>query len=335
MTQKWDDAMFKATPPPAELVDFVKNHQKFLIIGHKEPDGDCIGSQLALSGTLSAMGKTAICFSEGPFKRNEILVYQNLFKTEITEADKKDAAVIIVDCSTPERTGSLGRQISGLPLALIDHHASGEAVGDVVFVDGNSPAAVLLVYALIIALGQTPNKDIASLLFLGLAADSGFFRHLDSGCADAFTIAAALINCGANPKQAYAQMNGGKSLNSRALLGTVLSKITPYYGGKLVISTEALEETERFGLESRDSDTLYQLIQSIEGVEAIAVIRQESPENCTVGLRSRDYVDVGKIASDFGGGGHKNAAGFLKPGKIADIKVQLIAAFEAYFEKPK
>ncbi|GMO42539.1 MAG: bifunctional oligoribonuclease/PAP phosphatase NrnA [Termitinemataceae bacterium] len=324
---------------PQALLDFIKKHDKFLIVGHKEPDGDCIGCQLGLALGLRKIGKTVLCFSDGPFKRNEVLKYKPYFENKITESDRENAAAIIVDCSTRERTGDIGKSLDGIPLALIDHHASGDPEGDVVFVDSEAPAAVLLVFSLLCDLdvfgGESGNDgddtEIAEVLFLGLATDTGYFRHLDTGSGDTFTLAAKLIDMGANPKKIYAQMNGGKSLNSRSLLGTVLSKIKPFFDGRLVITSEELEETTRFGLESRDSDTFYQLVQAVDEVQAIVVIRQESVENCTVGLRSRDSVDVGKIAAALGGGGHKNAAGFLKPGKIEDVKQLVLAEFKKVF----
>ncbi|GMO45279.1 MAG: bifunctional oligoribonuclease/PAP phosphatase NrnA [Termitinemataceae bacterium] len=323
--------MYKIAPPPPDLIDFLKNHDKFLIVGHKEPDGDCISSQLALCLGLQSLGKTALTYSDGPFKRSEINKYKDDFPAVIAASDKKGAAAIVVDCSTPERTGGIGPQIEGLPLAIIDHHQRGEHVGDAVFVDADSPATALLIFEVLKALNVKIDAHIAGILFLGLSTDSGFFRHLDGGSADVFIQASDLIKLGANPKATFEQMNGGKSVNSRALLGTILCKIKPYFGGRLILTTEELEESEHYGRESRDSDALYQLIQSIEGVEAIAVIRQESAENCTIGLRSKNAVDVGKIAADLGGGGHKNAAGGLVSGKIQDIQPIVLSEFEKIF----
>jgi phosphoesterase RecJ-like protein len=114
-------------------------------------------------------------------------------------------------------------------------------------------------------------------------------------------------------------------------LGIILSRTESYFEGKLIISTEQYEETQRYGLEGRDSDALYQLLQSIGGVEAIAIIRQEKPDNCTVGLRSLDSVDVAAIARSLGGGGHKNAAGLSINGLIPEIKTKILAAFEKIF----
>jgi phosphoesterase RecJ-like protein len=178
------------------------------------------------------------------------------------------------------------------------------------------------------ALGLNLAEEEAKLLFFGLCTDTGFFRHVDERGAETFTCAARLIRAGASPKKTFEAIHGGKKLGSRILLGLILSRAESYYEGKLILSTEAYEETQRFGLEGRDSDTLYQLIQSIAGVEAIAIIRQENPEKCTVGLRSRDRVNVARIAAKFGGGGHKNAAGFSAGGVIEKLRPALIAAFQ-------
>ena len=114
-------------------------------------------------------------------------------------------------------------------------------------------------------------------------------------------------------------------------MGHILSRLELFFEGRLVLSFENYEDTLRFGLEGRDSDSLYQLLQSVAGVEAIVIVRQETPENCTVGLRSLDKIDVGAIAALFGGGGHKNASGFSINGIISDIKPKLIGAFEKVF----
>ncbi|MDR0539867.1 MAG: bifunctional oligoribonuclease/PAP phosphatase NrnA [Spirochaetaceae bacterium] len=320
--------MWQPFPPPRELVDFIRNGSKFIIAGHKEPDADCIGSQLALASALRRLGKDVVLCSAGPFKRTEVQPYKALFLPELDDAARCGASVIVIDCSMEERTGTLAPSLRGLPTALIDHHASGTPYGTVRYLDSAAPSTTALVFALITSLGLSPTTEEAEFLFFGLAADTGFFRHVDDGGERVYALASELIHYGANPKKTFAQMNGGKTLNSRLLMANVLSRAKSYLGGRLIISTEELEETERFGLESRDSDMLYQLIQSIEGVEAIALIRQESPEKCSVGLRSRDTIDVSQVAACFGGGGHKNAAGFLIEAGIAGLLPRILAEFE-------
>jgi phosphoesterase RecJ-like protein len=333
--------VFKPSVPPEALIDFIRAYDTFFIVGHKEPDADCVGSQLALSSLLTRLSKKSFLCSAGPFKRREILTYKELYLTqgekiraEIQTAREtgQTPAVIIVDCSSPDRTGDIESSYEGLPLAVIDHHAVGKTHGDVRYVDSEAPASVALIFSLFKALQLPLTRDEAEMLFLGLCTDTGFFRHVDSGGAATFELAAILIGAGANPKKTFSVINGGKSLASRRLLGVILSRAAPWFDGRLLLSTEEREETEKYGLESRDSDTLYQLLMSVEGVQAAVVIRQESKENCAVGLRSVDKIDVASVAAAFGGGGHKNAAGFLAKGVVNDIKERLLKEFEKVFD---
>jgi phosphoesterase RecJ-like protein len=316
-----------------EFLDFFRQGKSFLVAGHREPDGDCVGSQVALASILRRMGKEAILCSAGPFKRAEIKPYENLFVS--APEKKKGDRVIIVDCSARDRTGDLEPCLEGNPTAVIDHHGMGENFpqGSVLaHINGLAPSTTFLIMHLIRELGMEPNREEAEMLFFGLCTDTGYFRHLDSAGAETFEAAASLVRCGANPKAVYAAIHGGKSLDSRRLIGLVLNRAESFYDGKLIFSSEEYEETARFGLESRDSDSLYRLFQSVAGMEAIVIIRQETPENCTVGFRSRDWVDVGIIAKSFGGGGHKNAAGLSIRGTIAALKPLLIKAFENVFK---
>jgi len=297
------------------------------VAGHKEPDGDCVGSQLALISVLKRMGKYAIACSAGPFKRPEIVPYAPLFIAEPSEAERQDAQVLIMDCSNAARTGDLEPYLKDLPMGIIDHHATSENHGNVSYVDPGAPSVTFMVLALIEALGMEPTREEAELLFFGLCTDTGFFRHVDEGGEAVFEYAARLVRAGASPKRTFFAMNGGKSLGSRILMGKVLSRAEAHYGGRLLISTETLEETELYGMQGRDSDALYQLLQSVAGVEAVVLIRQETSENCTVGLRSRGSVDVAAIAARFGGGGHKQAAGLSVAGKAEDLRDKLLAAF--------
>lgn len=315
-----------------ELLTFIREGNKFLIAGHHEPDGDCVGSQLALTSALRRLGKEAIPCSAGPFKRSEVMPYEGSFITKAGIKEREGARVLVLDCSGLNRTGDLQSSLEGLPTAIVDHHATNEntqsTVENPVFLDIAAPATCFMIHALLEALELALTPEEAELLFFGLCTDTGFFRHTALNGAATFTTAARLIAAGANPKKAYQAINGGKSLNSRILLGRVLSRAAAYFEGKLILSEETYEETQHFGLEGRDSDNLYQLLQSVAGVEAIVIIRQETPKNCTIGFRSRDRINVAEIALQFGGGGHKNAAGSNTPGVIEEIRPQIIQAFE-------
>ncbi|MFP3088741.1 bifunctional oligoribonuclease/PAP phosphatase NrnA [Treponema sp. TIM-1] len=327
--------MYKPLPVPAELLAFIREGNKFLVAGHHEPDGDCVGSQLALTSALRRLGKEVIPCSAGPFKRSEIMPYAGLFIPKPGTKEREGARVLVLDCSGLDRTGDLQPFLEGLPTAIIDHHATNKntqsTAENPVFLDTAAPATCFMIQAVLEALELALTPEEAELLFFGLGTDTGFFRHIDSNGAATFIAAARLVTAGASPKKVYQAINGGKSLNSRILLGRVLSRASAYFGGRLILSEETYEETQRFGLEGRDSDNLYQLLQSVAGVEAIVVIRQETPKNCTIGFRSRDRINVAEIALQFGGGGHKNAAGSNTPGVIEKIRPQVIQAFEKIF----
>jgi phosphoesterase RecJ-like protein len=316
---------------PGAFIAFIREGGKFLVAGHKEPDGDCVGSQLALCSFLRRLGKEAVPCSSGPFKRTEVLPYKDCFTPLPSGTERAGARVILVDCSARDRTGDLEPGLEGLPLGIIDHHVSASFDGEAVYLDPGAPSVTSMVLELIEAFGMEPVREEAQLLFFGLCTDTGFFRHVDAGGAETFAQASRMIAAGASPKDAFLAINGGRNLNSRILMGIVLSRAQSYFDGRLILSFEEYEDTQRYGLDSRDSDTLYQLLQSVAGVEAIAVIRQETPENCTVGLRSRDRVDVAKIAAQFGGGGHKNAAGLSIPGYIEEIRSRLLEECKKQF----
>lgn len=325
---------------PESLIRFIQSGKKFIVAGHREPDGDCVGSQLALCSVLKRLGKKAIACSAGPFKRTEINSFASSFVSRIPEEDKEGACAILVDCSTVERAGDVAPFLKGLPLAVVDHHARAAegrpATGDhspsgdeaPLYLDIKAPSVTFMILRIIQALGMEPNREEAELLLFGLCTDTGFFRHVDDTGAAVFEAAADMIRAGANPKQIFARIHGGKSLNSRILMGIILARSQTCFGGKLVLSWETFEETQKYGLEGRDSDSLYQMLQSVDGAEAICIIRQEKPEECTVGLRSRDGVDVSVVAAEFGGGGHKNASGLSCPGKIEELRPRLLEAFK-------
>ena len=321
---------------PEELVKFITSGSKFIIAGHKEPDGDCVGSQLALRSALMRLGKEAVVCSAGPFKRTELKDYSGQFTAIPPDYDKTDTKVIIIDCSGKERTGSLQEQLDEFPCAVIDHHAATthppSAPQAPVYVDADSPSCTLLIEKLITSLGLELTAEEAGLLLFGLCTDTGFFRHLTEKNAEVFEAAARMVHNGASPKNAYHIMNGGKSFNSRIMMGRILSRIESYYDGKLVLSYETLDEFNTFGFESRDSENLNKMLLSIDGIQAIVIIRQECADNCTVSLRSVDKIDVAQIASSFGGGGHKNASGIALKGDISYVKKIILNAFKKIFD---
>lgn len=315
-----------------ELKHFLEAYDQYVLVGHREPDGDSIGSCLALASFLARRGKKTILLSSGPFKRPEIREYEPLFLSRVPETvSLENTALVVLDCSNIDRIGDAAEGLEALPAAIIDHHATNTADNPVDYVNPASPATTILVQDIIESFGEKPSREEAELLLLGLCTDTGFFRHLDTSFPRTFESTARLVAAGASPKETFLHMNGGKSIESRFLISRILSRLQRHYDGQMIVSWETLEDTEAFGLEGRDSDSLYQLIQGIQGVEVIVIIRQETADNCTVGFRSLHRVNVSKVAQSFGGGGHKHASGLSIPGTIEDLLPRIVEAFAPDF----
>lgn len=309
---------------------FVDSKERFIIAGHKEPDGDCVSSSLGVSYILKHLDKPYIIINAGPFKRPEIRPYASNFTNELpfmTQADRDETGLIIVDCSETIRLGEIDFDFSGLDTFIIDHHKTACCTGPNVIIDSTAPAASCLVQQIYEAIVGKPTEEDAHTLFFGLATDTGFFRFLDTSSSEVFKSTARLVDAGANPRKIYQEMSGGKGYLTRKLLGIMLTRAEQYCGGKLIVTYETMEDTKKYGHEGRDSDAFYSLMLAVEGVEAVLFVRQETEHSCTLGFRSLEKCDVSAIAAKFGGGGHKNASGASTEGRYETLIPAIVKEF--------
>lgn len=314
-----------------KLKKFLNEHSFFYIAGHKEPDGDCVSSCLGMAELVKKFNKPYQLISAGPFKRIEIQKYADLFSSEmqfLSDSERKQTGLIICDCSEIKRLGEIDGDFNGLDTFIIDHHKTSECPENAEsIIDSTSPSAsflVQIVYEKII--GEIP-EELAKILFFGSMTDTGFFKFLKDDSAKAFEAVSRLVKAGANPRTTYDEMTSGKAWNTRKLLGLHMNHAEKYLNGKLILTYETMDDTRKFGQEGRDSDALYSSLLAVEGVEAVAFIRQDTENTCTAGLRSRDSVDVSAVASKFGGGGHKNASGLSCDGKLDTLIPQIVKEF--------
>lgn len=314
----------------SQFKDFLESHNFFYVIAHKDPDGDAVFSCLGMKELLKAKGLSYQLLSAGPFKRPEIRKHANLFSSQMTflsEPERKKSGLIILDCSEMVRLGEIDGDLKNLDTFIIDHHKTADVTENCI-IDPTSPATACLVQQLYEKLIGPLPKQTAEYLFFGLSTDTGFFRFLKTDSAEVFRQAARLVEAGANPRTTYDEMTGGKSFTTRKLLGIMLERVERRYNNKLAVTYETMEDTKAWGQEGRDSDALYSLLLSVDGVEAVLFVRQDTELTCTCGFRSRDKVDVSAIAAKFGGGGHKNAAGLSIDGKIPDVLEKICAEFK-------
>lgn len=313
---------------------FIENHDFFFIIGHKDPDGDCVASCLGIAGILEKFQKNYQLLSAGPFKRVEISQYQELFTDTMTfldENERKRTGLIITDCSEISRVGEIDGDLKNLDTFIIDHHLTSAPLSpECGYVNSNAPACAYLVQLFYEGLVGTIPAETAKILFFGISTDTGFFRFITYGTDESVDIMNAcgrLISYGADPRSTYNNINNGKPYSTRKLLGVLLNKAERYLNDRLVITYETLDDTKKYGQEGRDSDALYQLLLSAKDVQAVVFLRQDTPTTCTGGFRSLDKVDVSIVASKFGGGGHKNASGMSTEGHIETLIPQIVKEF--------
>lgn len=307
-----------------KIIQQIKEHSTFYIFGHTDPDGDCVGSQLALAMFLNQLGKKAYVYSKGRFERLEIQRFESQFADTFAPVDK-DGVVIIVDCSTPERTGFEAEGLDKFPAIVIDHHSSGDEFGGFRYVKPQASSCTMLILDLIEAMGEKPSKETAYLLMLGLCTDTGFFKHLTETGSDAFAAAAKLTAYGASPNKLYYDINGNKKAATLKLISKDLERAKLYLGGKLIITWETREDFKTIPRECRDIDTVYLLLLATEGVKVAASVKEDGDGKVTVGLRTRcEDIDLGKAAAQLGGGGHKKAAGCKVYNSNAEQVVKLL-----------
>lgn len=309
---------------------FIDSHDFFYIIGHKEPDGDCIASCLGVKAILEHFEKKYELLSAGPFKRVEIQKFNDLFTNEMTflsEDERKNCGVILCDCSEISRIGDIDGDVKNLDMFVIDHHKTSDADIPNSIIDSDAPAASILVQLIYEYCVGEVTESVAKVLFFGAMTDTGFFRFITPKNADVFVTVSRLVKVGANPRTTYDEITSGKPFDTRKLLGKILDHAKQYLNEKLIVAYETLEDSKKYGKEGRDSDLLYSALLSVKNVEAVVFVRQDTAETCTVGLRSRDAIDVSAIAAKFGGGGHKNASGLTTEGKIDTLIPAIVKEF--------
>ncbi len=317
-----------SSPPEIEtILTKIDEHDVFVVLGHEDPDADCLGSQKALGSWLERRGKTVHLCSAGGWDRPEIAPWQDDFAAKIPEINPEARLLtVILDCSSFDRTGFPEKSLPDAPVMVIDHHAAGSDFGDIRYVAPQMPSTTLLVQKIMEAAGDSPTPQEAEILFLGFCTDTGFFRHLEPGYGEPLELVSRLVENGANPGATFRMLGGGRSLGSRRLLGRILDRAELYFNGRLVVSWENWKDWRELGGE-KDSDLLYQALLSIKGIEAAAVIKEQNDGICVVGLRSVTDLDVSDIARFLGGGGHRKAAGCSVSGDRHDVTEHLLQIF--------
>lgn len=310
-----------------EISRLVEEHQRFLVIGHVDPDGDCIGSMLAITLYLKGKGKEVKCFAPGDIAERFLALPSADAIVSAEEAGSFDYdAVFTVDTPTADRMENMLDPEDGRHVVNIDHHPGNQMFGDINVVDEDAAAAAIIVFRMLQAvspLSITP--DVASCLYLGILMDTGGFRFTNAG-ADAMYSAGRLIELGAKSYQLTHDFIYMKKFRTLKLLGKVLESLEIHFDGKIatmLITREMLDDT---GGSFEDSEGFVDYGAAIDDVELIALLREIGPDRVRVSLRSRNHYDVSELAGRFGGGGHAKAAGLTLTEDIETARTMIIEA---------
>ncbi len=289
------------------LVDFLKEAKgSIIILPHENPDGDALGSAMALYLFLKKKGKNVVvgCRDRVPHFLDFIPYVDEIIR--IPNGKFYDIG-IVVDSAGFHRTGA---EVKVAKRVRIDHHVGGEFNGRYDYIDPRAPATASLVYELILAWDEEAmDEEIATCLYVGLATDTGFFRYSNTN-EFTFELAKRLVRYGADPNYVYRMFSERESVNKMKLISKVLETLTLYEDGLVAGVTIYDSFFRETGTDYTDSEGLVNYPRSIEGVKvAFALIEKPREGVWKVSLRSKEAVDVSKIAERLGGGGHKYASG--------------------------
>ncbi|MCC6161972.1 MAG: bifunctional oligoribonuclease/PAP phosphatase NrnA [Acidobacteria bacterium] len=311
-----------ATGVPHALVDALRASGPVVLCGHTRPDGDSIGSVMAMAGALRLLGRDVrtVCSDPPPAS---FLAFHGLDTLDITtEVDARGTTVIVMESGSLARTGVAGLDRADAVIN-IDHHLGNSGYGTVTWFDESAAACVEMVADAIDALGVAWTPDIATYLYLGLTTDTGSFRHSHIS-ARSFELARRCVLAGADPVWIGRVAYDSFSLGRVRLIGELLHGMQLEAAGQLAVLTLTPDVHERAGSGPDESEGLINLPFTAQDIRAVCLFRTDEGGQTRVSLRSKGTIDVRSVAQRFGGGGHFNASGFTSDDSLAAVRAAVL-----------
>jgi bifunctional oligoribonuclease and PAP phosphatase NrnA len=301
--------------------------RRALVTGHQRPDGDSLGSQLALAELAGALGVTTVVVNHDPSPSTlaELPGTELVTVSEALPGDFPNGydLVVAVECPELERAGYPG--LDRLPVLNIDHHPANPLYGEVNYVDPDAPATGEMVWRMFRAAGIEPSAAAATNAYVALSTDTGDFRY-SNATGRAFRAAAEMVDAGASPTAVALWIHGRRREAAVHLLGEALSTLRLEQGGSVAVIELDEHAFRRSGAGPEDTEDIINHPRAIDGVRAVVFLKQWEAGTVRVSLRSADRVDVRRVAERFGGGGHANAAGCTLRGDLAAARELVVAA---------
>jgi bifunctional oligoribonuclease and PAP phosphatase NrnA len=304
----------------APLAEIIKSHERFLITTHVRADCDAIGSEVALAQILKALGKqTLIVNGDAVPEHIEFMDPDHRVKvagmSAPLEALRAYEVFIVVDTGAWGQLGAAAEALRGFrgQRVVIDHHVSGDDLGATVFKDSAAEATGRLILELAEYLDVEITPAIAAPLFAAIATDTGWFRF-PSVTEKTFAALGRLVQAGANPSETFSKLYEQHSLPRLLLRGRILDHVSPECDGRLLWTYVTGDDFRETDAQTTDTEDAINMLLAVAGVEAAVMFVELEPEVTKVSIRSRGALDARAVTEQFGGGGHRAAAGITYNG---------------------
>lgn len=311
------------------ILEEINKAKKIVIITHENPDGDAIGSSLAMKLALNQLGKNAdVIIPEFP-KTFEFLPGINEVKKE-SNIEKYDLAIAL-DCASIKLLNGFTKYFDNATVKVaIDHHSSNTMFADYNYVDQDAPACAQLLLVVFSYFNINVTKDIGTCILAGIITDTGGLRY-EGVTADTFRFVAELCEKGIKVTQVYSQVYASKTRAKFELHRIALNRLEFLEDGKIAFTYVTKADEEQVEAKNGDYDGIVENGRDVEGVE-VSVFLRETDKGIKVSLRSKNYVNASEVAMMFGGGGHLRAAGCNIQGTIDQAKNQIINRVKCYLK---
>ena len=306
----------------AETGELLKAAKKLVIVSHVSPDGDTLGSSLALMHALRMLGKEVIMNVDDDISTvysflPGIAEYRRFAPGESVNAD----LLVIIDASSADRAGNAMEVVKSPAVLSIDHHKTNTRFADYLYLDSDAAATAEIIYSLLLEMGIKLTRDIATCIYEGIYTDTGSFKYSNT-TSNTLKTAADLLNYGVNPSLISDNMEL-KSRSQVEMLRKVLETLTFLKDGKIAYIEIPLELYDH----NVETDTFISYPRYVEGVEIALLFKQVEANLTRVSFRSKE-IDVAKVALSFGGGGHKKAAGCSIYAPLKEAEKVILKAVE-------
>jgi phosphoesterase RecJ-like protein len=302
-------------------------YQRFAVLSHVRPDGDALGSQLALALSLKQLGKDVRVWNEnGMLEKYSFVPRANLLTKPPVTPEDFDVAIAL-DTAIQNRLGTAFQTIRSAKVWInIDHHQSNPGYGDIVFVDPDSPATGQILFELIKSQHLPLDVEVAENLYVAIATDTGSFQYPNT-TARTFEIAAELVRVGVDVGRVSQQVYENYPRRRVELLRELLGTMRFDANGRVASFSLNQKMAKQLGVIPEDNEGLIDHLRAIRGVIVAAFFEELAEGKVRVSMRSKsDDVDVSEICEKFGGGGHKLAAGARIPGTLAEVEKKILEA---------